>query len=279
MEFRIDGHPIELKAWQDLSWLGSFGRVFRVFDRLTSGNLCFGVEAGEGRRFVKYAGARTANYAGKPEAAVTRLMEAAPKYRELAHPCLSPIVHETATPEGYALVFPWFDGLPLGPLPEHLASFRSLPLLTRLALYDSMADFIVKASARDFVAAGLWDNGILARLDTPRTMFCSVDHYIRMPAHTPWGKLPGAPWYVPPEGYIPGALLAEAANVYAMGALAFTFFAGRGQRAMKNWEAGAHLFHVATKALSEKPDRRYTWAAEYLAAWRDGVMRLDIPSV
>ena len=54
--------PVQLKSWHDLDFIHSFGRVFRVFDHLISGNLCFGVENEQGRFFIKYAGAPTINY-------------------------------------------------------------------------------------------------------------------------------------------------------------------------------------------------------------------------
>ncbi|HSK67646.1 MAG TPA: hypothetical protein VLA21_00100, partial [Candidatus Limnocylindria bacterium] len=177
---------------------------------------------------------------------------------------------------GYALVFPWFEGYPLGPLPEHMQALRALPLITRLALYDRLAEFLTLASAHDCVAAGLWDNDLLLKASSPQALFCSVDHYLRMPARAPYGKQPGSPWYVPPEGYEPGAPLSEAANVYAMGALAFTFFGDRETRSLKTWEAGPGLHRAAMTAVSDKPSRRYPDAAACLAAWRAEVMRLDV---
>lgn len=39
-----DGIPCVVKEETDLSFLHRWGRVFRVFDRQDSGNLCFGLE-------------------------------------------------------------------------------------------------------------------------------------------------------------------------------------------------------------------------------------------
>ena len=69
-----DGIPCVVKEETDLSFLHRWGRVFRVFDRQDSGNLCFGLER-EGRRyFLKYAGARPLCFDGEPSEAV-RLLE------------------------------------------------------------------------------------------------------------------------------------------------------------------------------------------------------------
>ncbi len=46
-----DGIPCVVKEETDLSFFHRWGRVFRVFDRQDSGNLCFGLER-EGRRVL-----------------------------------------------------------------------------------------------------------------------------------------------------------------------------------------------------------------------------------
>ena len=49
----LEGVPCVLQESQDLSFLHRWGRVFRVFDQQDSGNLCFGLEQGAQRYFVK----------------------------------------------------------------------------------------------------------------------------------------------------------------------------------------------------------------------------------
>ena len=55
--FCMEGIPYRLKAPFDFGFLSRYGRVFRIFDAQDSGNICFGVEQGGRRYFVKFAGA------------------------------------------------------------------------------------------------------------------------------------------------------------------------------------------------------------------------------
>ena len=72
----IDGLPCRLQTDCNLDFLSAYGRVFRVLDDQDSGNLCFGLERGERRYFLKFAGAQTLRYQGTPEQAVKRLKQA-----------------------------------------------------------------------------------------------------------------------------------------------------------------------------------------------------------
>jgi serine/threonine-protein kinase len=40
----LNGLEVKLKEPFDLSFINKYGTVFRVFDKQSSGNLCFGVE-------------------------------------------------------------------------------------------------------------------------------------------------------------------------------------------------------------------------------------------
>lgn len=272
----LDGHACELKAFHNLSWLKDFGRVFCVFDRLISGNLCFGVASGRERYFIKYAGAPALNYSGAPLAAEKRLREAEAKYARLRHPRLIQPLRAFDTPEGFGLVFPWYEGYALSPLEAHMASLRSLPVRKRLELFDGLADFLLNASRCDYIAGGFSDRHILFSAEKEDTTVCSVDRMMLMPAFTPFPKMPGSAWYVPPEGYAPGARLDEQSNVYVMGALAFTFLGNRTAMDGAGWEADRALYAVAKKAVSKAREERQASASEFLGSWRDTVMRLPM---
>ena len=272
----LDGIPVRLKAPHDLGWLSAFGRVFCVFDHLISGNLCFGVENPAGRLFIKYAGAQTINCAGDPGAAVMALRGAAERYNLLSHPNLSQKMDAFETENGFGLVFPWFPGFALAPVPLYLRQLRGLPLLYRLRIYDGLAGFIVNASDCDYVAAGVADEHILYDAFSQRVIFSSVDRYLLMPAKTPYAKMPGSPFYVAPEGYSPGETLDETTNVYTMGALAFTFFGDRSTFAQAGWEAPMPLFFEAKNAVHDKKEKRHQSAAGFLTAWREAVLRLPL---
>jgi len=270
----VDGLRLQLKAAHDLSWLGDLGRVFCVFDQLISGNLCFGVQDGERRLFVKYAGAQTALYAGHPQAAVQRLEEAAGRYRALRHPCLARLQGEVTLPQGLALVFEWFEGYALAPLEAQLDLTLGLPLVTRLAMYDGLMDLLVRASEADYLAAGLSRHHILVDTDSGRAMLSSLNHFLPFPATTPHPKLPGASWFLPEEAYQVGARLDDSANVYALGALAFLFFNAYKEKSAAGWTAGQPLLQLAQQACQPQPARRVPSAARFQAAWRQQVMNL-----
>ena len=61
------GVPFSVREYTDISWPAPYGRVEKVWDSLISGNLVFRVNGPYGRMKVKYAGARTVNYGGRPE--------------------------------------------------------------------------------------------------------------------------------------------------------------------------------------------------------------------
>lgn len=276
IKLEVDGLGLELKSFHDFGWLKEYGRVFCVFDRLVSGNLCFGMELHGKKHFIKYAGAPTLNYAGSPQAAEQRLREAEEKYDLLEHPKLSRKISHIETGNGFGLVFDWFDGFALAPLEAHMRALRELPIQTRLLLFDGLADFMVHASNRDYVLSGFSDRHILVDFSLFDAIICSADSMMLMPAKTPYPKMPGSPWYVPPEGYTLGTQLDEKSNIYMMGSLAFTFFGNRSVRNETGWEAGSMLYQTAKQAVSENPDVRQNAAGSFLNNWRNGVLRLHL---
>lgn len=70
---KIDGIEFKMGEKFDFSFLKKYGKVFKVFDDQDSGNICFGIESQGGRIFVKFAGAKTAEYNGDISEAIKRL--------------------------------------------------------------------------------------------------------------------------------------------------------------------------------------------------------------
>lgn len=56
----VNGITFKMKSFYDFSFLGKYGKVFKVFDDQDSGNICFGIEKDGKKYFVKFAGAPTA---------------------------------------------------------------------------------------------------------------------------------------------------------------------------------------------------------------------------
>ncbi len=224
IEIVLDEVRFGLRAPCDFAWLREYGRVFAVFDQQDSGNLCFGVESEAGRRFVKFAGARTLEYPGEPAAAVARLAAAMPAYEALRHPTLVPLLahgpvaggrhccsgrHQdlaqtTAPLDGYAAVFEWFPGECLhshwrfagankfGHPDSPNYRFVRLSLEKRLAAYGAILAFHRHVEACGYLAIDFYDGSILYDFAGDRTRVCDIDFYTPGPYVNAMGAC-GAP--------------------------------------------------------------------------------------
>lgn len=147
----IDGMSVRLRTPFDLSFIGQYGTVFKVFDEQDSGNLCFGVQDGGKRFFIKFAGAPTIRYSGTPEGAVARLKATMPVYRDLVHYSLIRFIKAEEISDGYAAVFEWTDAECMGrQYPQAHRKFMQLPLKTKIKVYDAILEFHAHVSERVF---------------------------------------------------------------------------------------------------------------------------------
>lgn len=110
----IDGIKFKLKEPYDFSFLVGYGKVFQVFDDQDSGNICFGTEKDGKKYFIKFAGARTAEYDGEPCDAVGRLKATVPVYEKLRHKSLIEYIGSKEVGDGFAMIFKWADGACMG---------------------------------------------------------------------------------------------------------------------------------------------------------------------
>ncbi|WP_371380320.1 hypothetical protein [Sporomusa aerivorans] len=78
----MDNVSFALRRTQSCLWLKEIGNVFCVFDQQDSGNISPGVQAGEKKYFVKYAGAQTAEYEGNMQTAIDNLNKAVAVYED-----------------------------------------------------------------------------------------------------------------------------------------------------------------------------------------------------
>lgn len=268
----VDGMPVRLKELHDLSFVERFGRVFSVFDEHSCGMLSFGLINPQGQRiYLKYAGASTINYPSAPDLAVQKLRRALPNYRSLSHPALIRLRGEQELPYGCLAVFDWVEGLPLGPQPEGYTDFRSAPLLDRLRLFDMICDFHAGAEAFGLCIAGLNDTHLIYHSPAKRLMLSNIDNYLPLPSINTRSRLPGSPFYLPPEGYRKGDAIDETSNVYALSALSHSFFGDRINRTKGAWQTPDQLYHVALRGLSEDRNLRHQSTEEFLTDWRAAV--------
>ncbi|AQQ54776.1 serine/threonine-protein kinase [Planococcus lenghuensis] len=276
---RMNRISFQLKEWHDFSWLQKAGEVFCVFAEQDSGNVSFGVESEQGRKFIKYAGVKPINYPGDPADAIERLKASVPLYEELAHPNLVQLTAQFSTAEGYALVFDWFDGENLyagGSLSSAFMKegteppfhrFRRLPVNERLTALENIFEFHVYAEQKGFVAVDFYDGSILYDFAAGSTKICDIDLYRKKPFVNPMGKLWGSSRFMSPEEFELGAEIDGRTNVFNMGATAFCLIGGGRDRSLAEWEAGQALHQVAMRAVETDKRARYATVKEFAAAW------------
>lgn len=267
-----DGMPVRLKAFHDLSFLEHYGRVFSVFDEHSCGMLSFGLIGPKGQRlYLKYAGAPTINYPSDPALAVQKLRRAIPHYKSLRHPALISLTDEQELPHGCLAVFEWAEGLPLGPRSEGYAVFQTAPLIDRLRLFDMICDFHIGAESHGLCIAGLSDAHLIYHGPDGRLVLSNIDEYLPLPSINTRSRLPGSPFYLPPEGYRRGDAIDETSNVYTLSALSHSFFGDRINKIKEAWQAPEKLYHIARRGLSEDRDLRQQSTEEFLSQWRAAV--------
>lgn len=273
----IDGISFTLRESEDFSWLHSYGTVFSVNDRQTSGNLCFGVSGPYGRLFIKYAGAKTMRFHGKPEDAVAALRQAMPLYRH-THPSLTTLLNHGPIHAGYAAIFAWMDLPVLRTYPPDDTirnQLRALPLSRSLRMLDGVFSLHCQLAEDGYVAIDFWDGNVLLDFQHDRAVICDIDLYQKKPVVNSIGIMPGSSRFRSPEEYTFCATVDECSNVFAMGALAFEFYGSNNGRSREDWFAPEALYAVASKATQEKREMRYPTLAAFLQAWREAVGACD----
>ena len=274
-DFRIDGIPFQLRQETDLSWLRAYGKVFCVLDQQFSGNLCFGVDGPFGRLFIKYAGARTVNYRGKPSEAVFMLQKAMPLYA-FQHPALTRLLGHGQAGDGYAAIFAWRDAMPLRPQPYDSAALdtlRRLPVTCSLGMLDMVFDLHAHLAVNGLIAVDFHDGNVLLDFSRNEAIVCDIDLYRQKPVFNDKGRMRGSSRFMAPEEYELNAVLDESTTAYNMGALAFEFFGSNLDRSKNTWIAPHPLWEVASKATRESKADRYPSMRAFLDAWRDAVGR------
>lgn len=106
----IDNIKFKMKEYFDFSFLHKFGKAFKVFDDQDSGNICFGVNNGNEKLFIKFAGAPTSEYSGEPIDAINTLKSTVPLYQTIHHKCLIEYIDSFEISNGFAMIFRWADG-------------------------------------------------------------------------------------------------------------------------------------------------------------------------
>jgi serine/threonine-protein kinase len=282
---QLNNISFQLKEAQSFEWLTRFGKVFCVFDQQDSGNISFGIQNGTTKKFVKFAGASTLEYAGDPQDAVIRLKQAIPIYEALSHPNLINLVDHFEVENGYALVFEWVEGECLHPhwsFPppakyndpnSPFYRYRQLPIELRLLSLNSIFSFHVDVEAKGYVAVDFYDGSILYDFSSDTTKICDIDFYQKKPFINTMGRLYGSSRFMSPEEFELGASIDGITNVFNMGSIAFGLIGGELDHSFAKWEAGKALYEVALKAVEPNRNDRYTSMADFYTNWMNALTR------
>lgn len=80
------------------------------------------------------------------------------------------------------------------------------------------------------------------------------------------GRMYGSAKFMSPEEFELGATINEITNVYTAGAFAFALF-GNYSKNIVDWKLSKKLFSVATKAVNNNRNDRYSSINEFRKAW------------
>ena len=272
MECRIDGVSFVLGEPYDFGFLREYGRVFKVFDDQDSGNICFGMEKGREKLFVKFAGARTKRGSIAPEQAVRNLSATAPIYRDLRHGNLIELVEAAPMGEGYGMVFKWAEGECMGRMyPQSRARFMASDVETRLRVFSDIQMFFAHVVEKGYVAIDFYDGSVLYDFASGHTTICDIDFFRKRPCFNDMGRMWGSSRFQAPEEYQLGAAIDEVTNVYTLGATAFALFSDYAREAGA-WPLGRAAFAVAARATQADREQRQRSVREFMEDWRRALL-------
>lgn len=266
----LNGVKIKLKEPFDLNFIKKYGEVFRVFDKQSSGNLCFGVEKAGKRYFLKFAGAETINKHERinVEDTVSILRHSVKKYNDLRHPLLVDIIDAEEIGGGFITVFDWFDGESCGyPQPEMCAKFKSLPIKEKQRVFEGIIEFHAHVAERGYVAIDFNDQSTLYNFANGDFKICDIDFYAKQSYMNGTGQTIGDPAVMSPEEHRIAGVVDEISNVYTMGATAFVFFADE-QHSNEKWMLSSQLYEVAKKAISATRNQRQQSIRIFAEEWK-----------
>ncbi len=271
----IDGIRFKMGRQFDFSFLKKYGRVFQVFDDQDSGNICFGTEGREGRLFVKFAGAQTAEYGGDVAEAIGRLRATVPIYQTLRHPSLIKYIGSEEVGGGFAMVFEWRDGECMGRMYEESHwNIMNLPPDEKLHIFQDIIDFLEAVAGMGYVAIDFYDGSIMYDRTRGLTTVCDIDFFRKSPSVNDMGRMWGSSRFMAPEEYELGETLDEITNVFTLGQMGFSLFTDSDRR-LESWPLAEAGYHVLMKAISPERAARYKSIAKFGEGWKTAVRAMD----
>lgn len=268
---KIDDIQFKIKEPYDFTFLSKYGKLFKVFDDQDSGNICFGTEKNGKKYFIKFAGARTAEYDGEPCNAIERLKQTVPVYENLKHKNLIEYIESKEIGGGFAMIFNWEDGACMGRMyPEQHRRFMKLSNETKLEIFRDILNFMQYTAEQKYTAIDFYDGSIMYNSETKKTVICDIDFFRKSPTVNDMGRMWGSSIFMSPEEYELGAAIDEITNVYTLGAMAFALF-GNYNRDKYSWTLNNQLYKAAVKATNNNRNLRQQTITELINEWNKNI--------
>ena len=258
-------------------YLHKIGSVFARFDHTTqdSGNLSYGVEAGDRRFFVKTAGLPGTGKAfmAHPER-VALLRNAVRLNAEVEHAGVPPLYRIVESPAGPMLVYRWVEGELVRAAAERRGDpqsayqrFGALPVEERARAFDTVYEVHALLATRGWVAVDLYDGSLIYDFGQKRLYLVDLDHYHKGVFTNAMGRMFGSTRFMAPEEFELGATIDQRTTVFTLGRLAAVFM-GDGTLDAGTFAGGPALHAVVARACRPEPRERYTAVADFYTAWQ-----------
>jgi serine/threonine-protein kinase len=251
------------------------GSIFRRFDGQDSGNVSYGVRAGERLLFVKTAGPRGGPRSDDRRDRVAALRRVAALHRRLTHPALPALRNLIETPGGPALVLEWASGeLLYAPRPQREdprsahARFRALAPERIARALDTVFELHRVLADGGVVASDFYDGSLIYDFASGALHVCDLDEYRDAPFRLERDRNFGSERFMAPEEFRRGERIDQRTNVFTLGRTALVFLAG-GSPDRARFQGPAALHAVAARACEPARERRYADVAAFARAWRE----------
>jgi len=249
------------------------GNIFAVFDERTqdSGNVSYGVTAGDQRYFIKTAGSESSVHSLPIEERVALLRNAIRLNRSVTHRILPSLRNVIESGDGPILVYDWVDGELLGVAAEHRSDpasayfrFRRLPVREVLNVLDAIIDLHDHLASNGWIAVDFYDGSIIYDFLTGTTHVVDLDSYHFGAFVNRVGRLFGSTRFMAPEEFQLGAEITERTNVFMLGRAVFELLSEGVDGAFRG---PPELLALAQHACCLAPDDRFASVRQFSAAW------------
>jgi serine/threonine-protein kinase len=267
---------IQVIAQSPSDFLSSTGQVFAVFDERTqdSGNISYGVLAGDGQFFVKTAGMpENSNAHLSHEQRVALLRNAVSFRQHVDHHSRPKLLNVIESPHGPMLVYEWVSGELIGVEHSRRADptspfqrFRALSFSELLIELDVVFDFHRSAAELGWVAVDFYDGSMIYDFARQALHLIDLDNYRDQPFINDMGRMFGSTRFMAPEEFELGERIDEVTNVFTMGRV-ISVFLSDGTLELAPSRGDRSLYEVMTKACQPERKERFSSMKAFYDAW------------